>query len=419
MRTLLLAALIGTALAAAPARAADPAAFNAVASEMPVPQPDKYDERAVLAALLARPDVAAEFDADAKAALSDPQLKTLLVAKWRGKTAAYATTQVNRPGIDYAKSYHNWKEVLGPEGYAYTRQRLLSMSKANADQLIGYLGALDQKLQANNFKVDDSFFSMANKIVNGILDAYRKDLGQYLATPAAQSARAAVAAATQQLAAAIQAKQAASAPSSQPAAPVTQPSTQPATPPAGQPPAKPAAEPAPGRKPKIPVNPAPKPKPAPAASTDEPPAGAVTGAQPSRTAKEQADAARRAGNTAGTVFDGGAGSGVPAAPPVSEGGETARPSLPPSGLSPAAPAGPVVGAVPEPPSALDDLDARVAQAGASGKRPWAGKVGLLAAGGGALLGGLVGFLLGGPIGMLVGAAVGGLVAHVAANRLLK
>ncbi|MDE2510452.1 MAG: hypothetical protein KGL74_04965 [Elusimicrobia bacterium] len=402
MRNLLLAALVSTALLAAPARAVDTAMFNAVASQIPVPQPDKYDERAILAALLARPDVAAEFEADGKAALSDPQLKPLMIAKWRGRAAAYATTQANRPGADVSKTYHNWKEVLGPEGYAYTRQRLLSMTKDNADKLIGYLGTLDKKLQENNFKIDDSFFGMSGKIVNGILDAYRKDLGQYLATAEAQSARNAVAASAQQLAAGITAKNAvASVPATQPA---TQPATKPTTP-VRKPPTRPT-----------------KPVPAPAKPPVKTPpvapnGGSVVVTNPSGGALNQARGAAQAGQNNGQVFDGGGASGSPTGgsavvvPPTS--GAAAGTPL----ASPApGPKAPVVGDVPSP---TDDLDARVAQASASGRPPYAGKADLYAAGGGGLLGGLIGFFLGGPIGALVGAAIGGLAGHFLAKKLFQ
>lgn len=412
MRKILLAALVLTAPLAAPARAADPQTFNAVAAEIPVPLPDKYDERAVLAALLARPDVAAEFEADGRAALSDPQLKPLMIAKWRGRAAAYAATQVNRPGVDYSKTYHNWKEVLGPEGYAYTRQRLLTMSKENSDKLIGYLGVLDQKLQSNNYKIDDSFFSISNKIAAGILDAYRKDLGFYLEAPATQAARNSVAQAAQQLEAGIQAKTAVAAnPPAQPTRPAAQPATPPAKKPAPETPKKPVK---PGE-PAAPAKPAPPVKPeAPA----QPPAVVVT--NPNGGALDQARDAARAGEHGGQVFDGGGAAKTPAdgsavvVPPSSGGG------APAGTLTPAAPNGkaPVVGEVPSP---LDDLDSRVAQAKADGAKNVAGSVGkasLISAAGGGLLGGLIGFLLGGPIGALVGAAVGALAAHVAVKKLV-
>ena len=405
MRNLLLAALLSPALFAVPAHAVDQQMFAAVAAQIPVPQPDKYDERAVLAALLARPDVAAEFEADGKAALGDPQLKALMVAKWRGRSAAYATTDVHRAGPDFSKEYHNWKEVLGPEGYAYTRQRLLSMSKDNADKLIGYLGTLDQKLQGNNFKIDDSFFAMSGKIVNGILDAYRKDLGLYLATADAQSARNSANLVAQQLAAGIQSKTAlASAPVSAPAS-------------AGQTATQPAAKP---NQPIPPVKTPPaKPKqPAPEAAPKAPPSAPIEAPAPAGTAKDQVEAAAGAGAASGGNFDGGFRGGQPGAGPVSAGSASGAPAPSGLGMSPSASPAPVVGAVPEPASALDDLDSRVAQAGSSREKPYSGKLRMIATAGGGLLGALVGFLLGGPLGALVGAAVGGLAAHVAAKHFL-
>ncbi len=387
MRNLLLLLL----LAAAPARALDQSAFNAVAAQIPLAQPEKYDERAVLAALLARPDVAAEFDADAKAALGDPALKTLLVAKWRGRAAAYAAVSVNRPGVDYSRTYQNWKEVLGPEGYAYLRQRLLSMSKDNSDKLIGYLGLLDQKLKDNNFKIDNSFFSIANKIANGILDEYRKDLTQYLAAPDTKASRSGLGAATTQLAAGIQAKTAVA-----PAPPhVEEPVVPAQTPP----------------KTRVPVKTAPKtvaPKPAPEETVRTAPAPKT------ETARQQLDAAHRADQAAGGVFDGGSSNAPVVSAPVDATGQRSNLNGPvPSGLAPSTPRGPVVGAVPSP---LDDLDSRVAKAGQSGAKPYAGKLGLYMGGGGALLGGLVGFLLGGPIGALIGAAVLGGAGFLVSKR---
>lgn len=390
-------------LAALPARALDAQAFNAVAAEIPVPAPDKYDERAVLAALLARPDAAAEFDADAKAALTDPTLKPLLVAKWRGKAAAYAVTAVHRPGVDYSKTYHDWKEVLGPEGYAYLRQRLQTMTKDNADKLVGYLGMLDQKLSANNYKIDDGMFSIANKIASGILDEYRKDLGQYLAAPATSAAQFALASSSSQLAAGIQAKTALAAAPAKP-----NPASGPAQAPARPEPRQPART-----DPKRPAAPKPEPKTEPV-----PPSrvgGPVVAPPPADSARGQLGNAGRAGEGAGGVFDGGFPGGQPPAVVPGAATDAGAPKLPPSGLSPSSPigSGPVVGAVPSP---LDDLDSRVAQASKNGDKPYAGKIGLAFGGGGALLGGLIGFFLGGPLGALIGAAVGGGAGYLLSKR---
>lgn len=395
MRNLLFLLLLAAPLlTAVPARAVDQTMYNAVAAAIPLDKPDLYDERAVLAGLLARPDVAAEFEADGKVALTDPALKALFVAKWRGKAAAYAVTQANRPGVDYSKTYQNWKEVLGPEGYAYLRQRLLSMTKPNADKLIGYLGLLDQKLKENNYKIDNGFFSMASKIASGILDEYRKDLTQYLAAPDTRASQSGMAVASNQLAAGIQAKTAVASapPTPAPVIPAETPATRPAP--------KPAPKPAPRQ-------PAPPP---PAPTTITPPPGSTT-------ARDQLQHAHDADQAAGGVFDGGFSNG-PA--PVTVGAPPVEPSHlggpNPSDLSPATPHAPVVGDVPSPGSALDDLDARVAKAGQSGAKPYAGKLGLYLGGGGALLGGLIGFLFGGPIGALIGAAVGGGAGYLVSKR---
>lgn len=390
------ALLLALFVTAVPARAVDQAMFNAVASQIPVPQPQKYDERAVLAALLARPDMAAQFEADGRAALSDPQLKSLMVAKWRGRAAAYATTQVNHPGLDYSKTYHDWKDVLGPEGTAYVRQRLLTMSKSDSDDLIKYLGLLDRKLQDNNYKIDNSMFSIANKIVGGILDEYKKDLAAYLAVPETQAARAAEPSVEAQLSREIAQRQAqavAAAEPAHPSAPPAQtetpakPPVRPKTPPPAPPPIKqqPLAPPA-----------------APASPAQTQPVQTV--ANGSTGALEQAKQTQQAGANGGQVIDGAADHGgaadVVAGSP--DGGTISAPTL--------APAGPVTGSdsssAAAPPSPVDSLDAQIAQASKSNQKPYSTKLELIGAGAGALLGGLLGFLLGGPIGALIGALAG-------------
>ncbi|MBI5241794.1 MAG: hypothetical protein HY926_15080 [Elusimicrobia bacterium] len=391
-RTLaLLLALAALPVLPARARAVDPALFSAVAREIPVPIPDKYDERAILAALLARPDAAAEFEADGRAALEDPKLKPLFIAKWRGRAAAYATTEVHRPGIDVSRTYRNWKEVLGPEGYAYVRQRLLTMSKADSDKLIGYLGLLDQKLQANDYKVDNGLFAMSGKIVNGILDAYRDDLSYYLAAPGTDALRGGAKAAAGQLAAGITARNAVAA--------------------APKPPAQPAGRPA--AKPAPPAKPAPKPE----AKPDKPEPEQVAPPPPADSARGQLENAQRAGEGAGGVFDGGFPKGSPSGPVSGGASDGAGTPKIGGGLSPAQPRGDLAGGVKDAVPPADDLDARVAQAGKSGRKPYGAKAGLLLGGGGALLGGLLGLLIGGPVGALVGAALLGGAGYLLSKRL--
>lgn len=389
--------LLLAAAPALPAGAVDPALFNAVAREIPVPLPDKFDERAILAALLARPDAAAEFTADGRAAVDDPKLKPLFIAKWRGRAAAYAATEVHRPGIDYSRTYRNWKEVLGPEGYAYVRQRLLTMAKADSDKLVDYLGMLDQKLQANNYKIDDGMFSIANKIVNGILDAYRDDLRLYLAAPGTEALRGGMKVAADRLAAGITEKQAVAVAPKQPEAAPVKP--------------KPQPQPDPVAK-----KPAPKPEEKPPNPEKEEP-GTVVPPAPADSARGQLENAERAGENGGGVFDGGFSKGPPAGP-VS-GGSADGGSAPKidGKLAPAQPRGNLAGGVKETVPPTDDLDARVAQAGKSGKKPYGAKVGLLMSGGGALLGGLLGLLIGGPVGALVGAALVGGAGYLLAKKI--
>ncbi len=403
MRRTLALLLLLAAAPALPAGAVDPALFNAVAREIPVPLPSKFDERAILAALLARPDAAAEFTADGRAALEDPKFKPLFIAKWRGRAAAYAETQAHRPGIDYSRTYRNWKEVLGPEGYAFVRQRLLTMAKADSDKLVDYLGMLDQKLQANDYKIDDGMFSIANKIVNGILDAYRDDLRCYLAAPGTEALRGGMKAAADRLAVGITEKQAVAVAPKQPEAPPVRPQPQP-----DQIAKKPAPKPV--------EKPAPKKEEKPAKPEKEEP-GTVVPPAPSDSARGQLENAERAGENAGGVFDGGFSKGSPSGP-VS-GGSADGSSAPKidGKLAPAQPGGNLAGGVKETVPPADDLDARVAKAGKSGQKPYGAKVGLLMGGGGALLGGLLGLLIGGPIGALAGAALFGGAGYLLSKKI--
>lgn len=327
--------------------------------------------------LLARPDEAAAFTADAKDAVNDPALKPLLVAKWRGRAASFAISERSRGGLDYNKTYADWKAVFGAEGVAYINARLKSMSKENSDKLVYYLGLLNQKLKENGNKVEDSMFSIANKIVSGVQEEYFKDIDLYLANPGVKQAKAAGPAAAQQLAEAIAKKKA--APAALPESEVV------------QDPAK--------KKPVL----APEPQ---TVVEGRPVAPPKTG----KTAKEQLEAAERAGPQAGAVIDGGVPrQGEGDAVVVPEGGP--KKNMPALSAPSSVPA--IAGDVPNP--EVDDIDSRIAKS-SSAKKPLFDNARYIAAGVGAVLGGLLGFLIGGPIGAVIGAAVLGGAGYMVANK---
>ncbi len=371
---LLAAAVVTSAL---PALAVDAGLLNPVMADIPQGT-DKFDERALLMGLLARPDEAAAFTADAKDAVNDPALKPLLVAKWRGRAASFAISERSRGGLDYNRTYADWKAVFGPEGVAYINARLKSMSKENSDKLVYYLGLLNQKLKENGNKVEDSMFSIANKIVAGVQEEYFKDIDLYLANPAVKKAKAGGPAAAQELAAAIAKKKAAPAAVPEPTVVVEDPAK---------------------KKPVI----APDPKTVVEGQPVEPP---KTG----KTAKEQLEAAERAGPQAGTVIDGGVpGKGEGDAVVVPEGGP--KKNMPVLSAPSSVPA--IAGAVPSPED--EDIDSRIAKS-SSAKKPMFDNASYIAAGVGAVLGGLLGFLIGGPIGAVIGAAVLGGAGYMVANK---
>ncbi len=128
------------------------------------------------------------------------------------------------------------------------------------------------------------------------------------------------------------------------------------------------------------------------------------------TAKEQLEAAERAGPEAGAVIDGGAShTGDPDAVVVPEGG----PKKDVPGLTAPSAVPSIAGSVPSPDD--EDLDSRIAKS-SSAKKPMFDNARYMAAGAGAVLGGLLGFLLGGPIGALIGAAVLGGAGFIVANK---
>lgn len=394
-RTLFLAVLLA---AVSGARAADPALLADAQKDLGV-DTKSWDEKAVLAALLARPAESAEFDAQGRVALKDPALRPLFIQKWRGKIALFAETESHIPYVDGGRRYANWTEVMSPEQRAYTVQRMKSMAQEDRDKLIYYLNKLNENLKGDDGNLDAGLFGVSRKIANGIMDKYRSDLSSYLATPGAQEAEKKGAAAATQLAAAIQAK---NQPTQVAAAPL----------PAQSAPVEPKPKPKPVK---------PEPVPAPAAPVPAPSAPVVITA-PAHGALDQAEAAARAGTASGAVFDGGTPAApavapmplgapqAPVRPPVLT-APTARPTLAATGVP--AP-GQEPGAVPAPGSD-EDLMKQVSSMG-SGAKPTVGHTPLFLAGIGALIGGLIGFFVGGPVGAAVGAAVLGGGAYLATKN---
>ncbi|NNN06301.1 MAG: hypothetical protein HKL90_10410 [Elusimicrobia bacterium] len=369
------------ACAASSARAADPA-LVARFDKLLVADQDHYDERAVLAAVLARPADSAAFDADARAAENDPALSALMLVKWRGVLAAFAGAESRRPDIDLNRTYRNWSEMMTPEMRAYTAQRMLSMSSENRDKLIYYLKKLNADLAADGGKIDQGFFSIDKRIVAGVMDQYRKDLAAYAATPLAAQGRRDGAHAAAELSGDLAARAASAAPEVPPA-------------PKASAPKAPAPKTA-----------APRPVPPPLPPTPVPQHGAPPAAGPGADgALAQAQEVAGAGAAGGAAMDGARGGGAPQTGP---GPSAPAPDVsgPPSGLSASAP-GPVKSAATPPAPGAEDAFMNSVENSGTARNPALGKASWAGAALGAVLGGLVGFLVGGPVGAAVGAAVGG------------
>lgn len=395
-----------TAILAAPARAANPALVSQV---------EKYlrdDEKAFLAALLTRPDLSAEFDAEAPLALKDPKNLTPFLGLWRGKIVQYAEvdSKLGYPNLD--GHYSNFSQLMTAQQKAYMMRRLPTMKEDDRNSLIDYLKKVNDDLQKNGQLTCTLGFCYTKKIVQGIMDHYKTDLTTYLETPMAQTAKREMPAAAASFAAIVKADEDARAAASRPApAPAAPPQV--ASAPA---PKKPAAKPGPKKpEPKPEPKPGPKPRPAAEPATDSPGSVAVT--PPGGGALDQA---RDAANHGAPVFDGGSPAKNPTSgdavvvPPASG---TARPSLSPA--APGAQSG-LVGSIPDVPAPKgDDMDALLKmRTDKPAPTTWASR--LPAIGGGllgGLLGALVGFLVGGPIGALIGGGVG-IGAGVIGGRML-
>lgn len=391
----LAALLVPAAVAAAPARAADPALVTGV---------EKYlrdDEKAFLAAILTRPDLSAEFDAEAPLALKDPKNLTPFLGSWRGKIVAYAEIDSKLGSPDLEGHYTTYSQLMTAQQKAYMLRRMKTMSEDDRNSLIDYLKSVNDALAKNG-----QLTWYTKKVVSGIMDHYRTDLTSYLQTPMAQTAKRDAAASAAAFAAVRKADEDARLAAAKPAQPApTEAADAPAAKHSKPAPAKqPAAKPAPATKPVVPPA--------------EPEAGSVAATKPTGGAMDQA---RDAANAGAPVFDGGAPAKTPASggavivPPAGTG--AARPSLSPgkpggeSGLAAALPA------VPSP--AGDDMDALLKMRGNKpAAESWVHRVPAIAGGLlGGILGGVIGFFLGGPVGAIVGAAAG-IAAGAAGGRLL-
>jgi hypothetical protein len=253
------------------------------------------------------------------------------------------------------------------------------MKESDRNALINYLDAVDSALADNNGHL--TWYT--KKVVAGIFDKYREDLGTYLPTAEARSGKAAGPAASQQLADLRKAAE---------------------TPP-----------------PAVVVKPPPKKEPVvvpPVVSTKPAPGGSTVVVSTSSDALEQARRAAEAAERAGGHFDGGG------SPPVVDGGAVSgregsgAPALPPStggaGDKPA-----IVGDVPSP-GGDDDIDdfrssIKKMKTGSGPLQPRQYLPGAL----GALLGGILGFLLGGPVGAVIGAGLGVIGGDIIGSRLFK
>ncbi|MDE2490734.1 MAG: hypothetical protein KGM24_07790 [Elusimicrobia bacterium] len=424
------AVLLAALAAAAPARAADPGLVADAMRDLQTDGPH-WDERAVLAALLARPQESAAFDAEGRVALDDPQLRPLFIAEWRGKLVSFAAVESHHPDLALDGTYRNWADIMTPEMRAYTAQRVKSMTQSDRDNLIYYLNKVDEDLASNHGKVSTGLLSLTPRIVAGILDKYRQDLSAYAASSVAQNAPARGQAAAAQLASILSQRRAARLAAAQPpkkapapAKPAGTPSSAPAKTPVRtvRPPNRVAKAPTPSSPAKRPA-PASGPASGPAAKTPAPPSEPTSPkvvAGPHGGALDQAKAAVGAGLGAGKVFDGGVNHGRPAGPVVVAPGTqpiSKLPLLTPSAAPGVGGADLTLAPPPSPATSTDDLVSEISKMG-SGKKPYSSvplKVGV----GGALLGGLLGFLLGGPIGALAGAALLGGAGYFAAGKILS
>lgn len=375
IRTVFLAGLLALGAAAPALAAGDPAAVAAVEVFL------RDDEKAMLAAVLADNAAAAEFNADVKFASGDPKIMKLVLDKWRGRIVAFAEADVRIATPNLEGTYRNYGALMTPQTRAYMVRRLKTMKEADRNTLIDYLDAVDNALRDNSGKL--TWYT--KKVVGGIFDKYREDLGTYLPQPLAKDGKAAAPAAALALAAR---RKEAEKPAAPPAVVVKDP---PAKPPVKHPVAR--------KKPVVPA---------------QPPREEVV-ASTSTAALDQARDAAEAAERGGVVFDGG-GAAAPETGGAVAGGEgPGRPSLEPPSRLGAAPS--LIADVPSPVDPDEDFMSSIKKM-KTGSGPLQPRQYLPGAAG-AVLGGLLGFLLGGPIGALIGAGIGVIAGDLLGGKLFK
>ena len=370
VRQAFLAVLIalGVALGAAVSAHAggDPAAVASIETFL------RDDEKAILAAVLVDRIAAADFNADMKVAAGDAKVMKLVLDKWRGHVVAFAEKDAKIATPDLEGTYKNYGALMTSPTRSYMLRRLKTMKEGDRNSLIGYLDSVDSALSSNGGKL--TWYT--KKVVSGIFDRYRQDLGTYLPEPIARNAKAAAPAAARALAELRRAKE---------------------TPPAVV--DVPPAHRAPGAPPilKPPVK-----KP-------------VVAAPPSGSALEDARRAAEAAERGGKNFDGG---GAP--PPADTGAVAGGDGSPRAPLDPPSRAGAPPNLTADVPSPVDPEDDFISSV--KKMKTGAGKVPLrqrIPGGLGALLGGIIGFLLGGPVGALIGAGLGLIGGDVVGGKFLK
>ena len=371
IRKALIAGLLALSAAAPALAGGDPGAVAAVEPFL------RDDEKAMLAGVLADKAKAADFNADVKIAAGDAKVMKLVLDKWRGQIVAFAEADARIATPDLEGTYKNYGALMTPQTRAYMVRRLKTMKEADRNSLIEYLDAVDSALSSNGGKL--TWYT--KKVVGGIFDKYREDLGTYLPEPIAKNGKAGAPAAAAALA---DLRKAAEAPAVAPPAPVVK------DPPAGKDPIV---------KPPVVVDHKPP--------VVTPPAGGDS-------ALEQARRAAEAAERGGTHFDGGG-----AVPPVPGGvvaGGDGRGRAPLAISAPAARPN-IVGEVPSPTDPDDDFMSSV-KSMKTGSGPLQPRQ-YLPGGIGALLGAIVGFLIAGPVGALIGAGVGLIGGDIAGGKLFK
>lgn len=374
IRRALLAGLLGLSAAVPALAAGDPAAVATVEAFL------RDDEKAMLAGVLADKGASAEFNADVKFAGSDAKIMKLVLDKWRGRIVSFAEADSKIGTPDVEGTYRNYGALMTPSTRAYMVRRLKTMKEADRNTLIEYLDAVDSALSSNGGKL--TWYT--KKVVAGIFDKYREDLGTYLPEPIAKSAKANAPASAAILAGLRkEAETVASAPAQPPVQRepiVTPPSRSTHT----------AAAPV---------------------RENTPPAVEVSTSSALEQARRAAEAAERGGRD----FDGGgvapgAGGVVSAGP-----GGGAAPLAPFTGPGGNVPN--LTADVPSPADPDEDFmsDIKKLKTGSGKLQPRQYLPGAL----GAVVGGILGFLIGGPIGALIGAGIGLIGGDMAGGKLFQ